>query len=304
MTRLNQLAGHWACHALLALLLSGMLAACGGGGGLGADGGVSGSGISSVTGNVTEIDGANGDVGGIRVVVQGTDIETVTGDDGSFSLTGDFDGPVTVVFELEDGGRAETMVEVPDGGNVDLEDITVDPEEEEARPSRQIITFSGVVVEADCDAGTLIVATGDEAPRTRFAVRLDDAFLHDAAGTAVACTDIGPGDNARVQGEVLDDGSTGNADVEIRRQEPTATPTPTPTLRPEATPTERDPGPGRTLDAPRPTATPRVDVRPIPTETRPGNDRPNPTPTVTVNDAPRPAPLATPRIAPQPAPPR
>ncbi len=297
MRQPNHLTDGWIYRTLLVLLLPAVLTSCGGGGGLGADGGVSGSGLSSVTGNVTEIAGANDDVGGIRVLVQGTDVETLTDDDGSFTLTGEFDGPVTVVFELDDGGRAETMVEVPTGGNVDLEDITVDPEEEEARPTRQIVTFSGVVQEADCAADTLLVVAGDDAQQTRFSVRLDDAFVHDAAGAPIACADIRPRDEARVQGEVLEDDRIGNADVEIRRQEPTRTPTP----RPVATSTNA-PAPGRTLDAPRATTTPAIDVRPIPTETRPAVDRPRPTPTATPSDAPRPAPLATARIAPQPAP--
>jgi hypothetical protein len=281
---------------LLALWLLLPLTACGsGGGGFSADGGVSGTGISSVTGNVTNVIGTDGNVAGIRVVVQGTDVETVTGEDGSFTLRGDFDGEVTVVFEVDDGRQARTTVDVPVGGTVDLEDVTVDPEQGEARPTRRTLTFTGVVDDVDCDGSILTVVTERDGRRTTVRVRLGDAFVHDPAGVPVPCDRVRVRDQAAVQGEILADDSIGRADVEIRRPPPataTSTPRPTPTrtdgavrtvvARPSATPNGSDrPGPQQPSIAPtdgdRPlaTATPRAiaTVPPGAVDPRPGGDR-------------------------------
>jgi hypothetical protein len=281
----------------LALLLVLTTAAACGGGGLGADGGVSGTGVSSVTGNVSNVNDAGAEIAGIRVVVEGTDIETVTGTDGSFTLSGEFDGEITLVFERDDGARAQTTVDVPTGGSVQLEDVTLDVALEEARPARRIVRFQGLVDRPDCPARRLRVVSRFDQQRRTFDIRLESTFVHDGAGAPVACTRLRAGVRVNVVGEVLGDGTIGNADVEVapaaagQNPEPTPTPQPSRTLLPTPPPGETDAG--RTPREAAPTRTPRLtDVSPRPTRTPARVDRSPTLPTVTPRALDRPAPTA------------
>jgi hypothetical protein len=283
----------WLAILLLAVL-GGTQASCGGGGGgLAADGGVSGTGLSAITGNVSEITTGSDDLAGIRVTIAGTTFTTVTDAAGAFSLTGAFEGPVTLVFERDDGVRAETMVEVPSDGSVTLEDVTLDPVAEEATPARRTTAFPGTIARVDCGAGLLVVRTrGDEAREVT--VHLDGAFIHDGDGAAIDCAVLRTGDRVRVQGVLLDDGTVVEADVELlpppATPTPVATRTPDPTTTPAGGPTAtREPGATATREQPEPTETPRrsdapgrtprpPDVPPSPTATASARDRATRTP--------------------------
>jgi len=274
----------------LLLVLCLTLAACGGGG-LSADGGVSGTGISAVTGNVTAITSGSTDLGGIRVTIEGTGIATVTDDTGAFTLTGELDGPVTLVFERDDGVRAVTTVDVPSGGTLELADVTLDTERQEARPARRSLAFTATIEGVDCAGGVLVVRSRGQGS-SLFDVRLDGAFVHDGDGRPVACPNLRPGDLVRVQGVLLEDESIAEADVEVLPPPPTSTPRPTQT--PAATAT-RAPTATATRAAPDPDRTPTASIdRPgaSPTATARGGDRPAPSPTATVTA--RPASVRTP----------
>jgi hypothetical protein len=264
----------------LALLLTLALAACGGGG-FGADGGVSGTGISAVTGNVAEVIGTAEGIEGIRVAVAGTDVETRTDAAGLFTLTGELAGPITLVFEREsDGLRARADVRVPAGGTLRLDDLTLDARAETAKPERQAIAFEGEIVIADCAAGRLVVVSRRDRNGAEFVVLLAGAFLHDPQGAPVACADLSAGEIVVVAGRVLEDDSIGEADLEVaaRRPEPSATPRATAaptatTARPSATPTRAREEP--TATRPGSTATPaRPEPTPSPGDGRPGREPP------------------------------
>lgn len=268
------------------------LAACGGGGGGGFanDGGVSGTGISALTGNVAAITGEPAEVGGILVRVDGADLTAVTDDDGFFTLRGEIEGARTLVFERPDDGLAVRVdVQVPAGGTLELADVVLDAGSGEARPARRLVDFRARVDAVDCRVLALSVVSRFAAERSVFAIVLERMALRDASGAAARCEDLTPGRAVDVRGLVQDDGRIADGTLVLVESEPTPTATrPAATRTPRAptalpaTPTaEASPGaeatPTRVTFAPtaRPSERP---PRPVATATR-APARPTPTPT-------------------------
>jgi hypothetical protein len=264
-------------------------ASCGSGGGIGSDGGVSGTGIAAVTGNVAEVTGTQSDLSGIRVEIAGTDLASETDANGFFALSGEFDGPVTLIFSrAADGLVAQVDVQVPGGGTLQLDDLTLDGASGQAQPMRREVHFRGRVDGADCAGARLFVVSRFETRRLVFTIRLDRMVLRGSLGRPVRCEDLVPGTGVEVTGVVLEDQSIADGTLEVLQVDPTPTPTP---ARPTPVPTRDRPDP-------TPTAT-RVDleptrVQPTPTQTRLRDEatptstrRPSPVPTGPVVFGPR-----------------
>lgn len=175
-----------------------LIIACGGagglGGGLGIDGGRSGTGlVASVQGNVLSTAMQNAALPGVRVVVQGTDLASVTDQAGMFLIQGEIEGEQTLVFEDDDSpASASTTVFVPTGGRVDLNDVDVDFENEEVTEGDSVIEFEGTIEAIDCAAGTITVSTRFNRDLVTFEVPLDETVLEDMEGVPVDCSLLGP----------------------------------------------------------------------------------------------------------------
>jgi hypothetical protein len=173
--------------------------------GCAADGGSTGTGISAiVSGNVVQVDssqdGAN-DLPAVHVSIDEVPgVEATTDEEGTFELSGDFAGSLTLRFSTADLSVTQA-IDVPAGSVIVLEDITV------RRPAVRIGTarqlgFFGTVALVDCAAGEVVVDDRGASPR-QFLVRLsnDTAIIRGDGGTA-ECTEIGAGDEIAVEGAI------------------------------------------------------------------------------------------------------
>jgi len=202
-------ATRWAPLALLAIL-----AACG------ADGGSSGTGISTIAGNVASVDVAPGEtVDGIVVSVEGTKAMDTTDGAGRFEVRGGFEGDVTVVFSSSAPSvLGHAMVNVPSQGTLTLEDVRIDSSQATATPAVQRVDCEGVIDAIDCPAQKLLfVSPGDPGDKDRYTVLLDGASVHDSAGRPIPCDALALGDEIRVRAVVDAAGSFTQADVEVQR---------------------------------------------------------------------------------------
>lgn len=75
---------------------------------------------------VNFIDNAYAAVGGVRVSIRETDLSTVTDETGYFRLEGDFDGEVTLDFELPDRQAIALRVMTARGNRTTLQNIRFD----------------------------------------------------------------------------------------------------------------------------------------------------------------------------------
>jgi hypothetical protein len=231
----------WRPAALLPLILT--IWAC-------ADGGSRGSGISAeVLGNVESVQtaaafrapevGATGPlaelgalfplpfehiaragtgVEGIRVTVEGTNARGETDANGNFSLQGNFESDIRLVFQLPDGGgNAQIAVNVPAGGQLTLNNVAIDTQQGDATAETQEVDFNGTITEVDCARLTLALVSTHHSPEDldMYTVRLDTSSVRNAQGDTVACADIAVGEQATVQGVVNPDGSFGHATVDL-----------------------------------------------------------------------------------------
>lgn len=172
-----------------------LLVACGGGGlggVLGIDGGRTGTGIlASVRGSVVSAGGSMAPLVGVRVRIEGTEIEGVTDPAGAFLLEGDIEGNFLLVFEDdESAGVVSTEVFVPTGGRVDLEELDVDFETQFVGEGRVILEFEGTIDSVDCDRGVFFVSTRFNRDLVSFEVALEDAVIEDTGGVGIACQDL------------------------------------------------------------------------------------------------------------------
>ena len=67
---------------------------------------------------------AQNGIEGVRVSVEGTEFAAFTDAGGSFVVRGDFAGPLTLLFERDDGLSARIGIEVPAGGTVTLRNVS------------------------------------------------------------------------------------------------------------------------------------------------------------------------------------
>jgi len=197
------------------------------------DGGSSGTGITSVEGNVATIqrDGAmmaaalmaaptpTTNLAGITVTVEGTSAAAETDAGGRFVVRGTFEGRSTLRFaRAADAVTAQMTVAVPLGGTMTLHDVQLDVAAETAVADNRHAVFDALVQETDCAGHTLsLVSVSHEEGGYVYMVDLSTTFLHDGSGTAVDCAQLRAADRVHVEATSQLDGSFTNADVEVER---------------------------------------------------------------------------------------
>ena len=204
--------------AIGAILAVWFLAACGGGGGV-IDGGQSGTGLSTIRGNVVAAPGQTLDRADIRVSLSATDLETVTDQTGRFELSGEVSGPGELHFERErDALLASTDVFVPAGGLLELAEIVLDPESGEARPALRRVEFEGFIESLNCAAGEIFVIPKEDEDGDIFIVETASATIrHD--NQPLGCDDLLVGDRVQIDAETTDGVTLVNADVRLEDRE-------------------------------------------------------------------------------------
>ena len=196
-----------------------------------AEGGSRGSGISTaVLGNVVQVQtdepraaadavaGAGTDLQGINVVIEGSGIHGQTDANGNFSLSGDFEGMINLVFELPDGHwRAHIALNVPAAGKLTLNNVVIDTQTEAASAETQAVDFDAIITAVNCPGLALAVVSAQHGPDDvdDYTLRLDTSSVRDAAGQPVPCADLRSGDRAWVQGYVDPDGTFGEAEITL-----------------------------------------------------------------------------------------
>ena len=197
------------------LPLIGLLAACA------SDGGGRGSGITTVVqGNVDSVQTAalpgRAATEGIHVTVEGSSAQGETDANGRFSLRGDFDGRVTLLFQRpSDGITAEVSINVPAGGTLSMTNVRIDNLHGVAIPESQTVDFTCMITAANCIAQTLTLASVGTNDLDRYTLRLDTSSVQDIHGNLLACGDIRAGQRATIHGMVNPDDSFGEAVVEV-----------------------------------------------------------------------------------------
>jgi hypothetical protein len=181
--------------------------------GCSSEGGVVGSGISSVSGNVVAVELNGTTTSGTTAaavdlpVTLRVSIDEAPGIDaivdpqaGEFELSGDFAGPITLRFADADADHdlATLAVEVPSGTAVVLEDVEIGVNHADFRVVRHV-GFLGNVTDIDCANGLLQVV--DDAPMMHtFTVRLlADTQLRRRNGIPLTCTELRRGDRVAVE---------------------------------------------------------------------------------------------------------
>ncbi len=202
------------------------LSGCGGGGtgGFLTGGGQSGTGISTIRGNVIDVSNTTADVSGIRVSVVGTKLEDLTDSIGVFDLDGELDGEATLRFE-RGPLLAETQVIVPGGGLLELRDVILDTDNGTAQPTTQRVELEGFVDTVDCGAGVLLVISKERRNGTVFSVELSSATIRRDA-TVLDCTDLRVDDRVEVKGDTVDGVTLLRATIKVEDREDEE-PTPT-----------------------------------------------------------------------------
>ena len=194
---------------LVSLLACALLAGCA------SEGGVTGSGISSVSGNVIQVseDAAAALPFPIRVTVAELPSATaVTDAAGAFALSGDFSGAITLEFVNAADGTAigPLALEVPAGSSTVLENIEIrlaapPPQRVRPRAIRQLDVF-GTLDLAECDAagGGVLLVRDDGRPARQFLITLTpETAIARRDGAPLACADLLGGRRPQVQVEGL-----------------------------------------------------------------------------------------------------
>lgn len=220
MTGMKQFASVFLILSTLALCPLGCTSA--------SDGGVVGSGISSVQGNIVQVEvvpesavppaqRTGGDAAGaaLPIVLVSIDekpgIETSTDAEGSFMLDGSFAGTITLRFRDTAGDftLGTLVVEIGAGATIVLPDIEIrtdlpDDARVQVRPPLQINLFGHVTVR-DCADGRLVIED-ESAARNHFVLRLRDGTEIVNAGDtgSVSCDSIRVGDRVTVVEGVVD----------------------------------------------------------------------------------------------------
>ena len=191
----------WCLGLGVAILLLGS-AGCGGL----TDGGVGGTGIATVRGNVLDPDltavnrlAAGNDGGGasaanITVRVQDTDVSDITDEAGVFELTGAIAGDITLEFSREDRPVAATLrLVVPADAevtlqNVELVDDTAEPEQILIRT--RTVTTGQIVGAAACEGneGSFVLRDDEQVEYTVLITA--ETVIRLESGAALTCEDL------------------------------------------------------------------------------------------------------------------
>jgi hypothetical protein len=161
---------------------------------------------------------AQAGVAGIRVLIEGTFIEDETNAEGAFSLRGDFEGDVTIRFELPTTGATSIAINAPAGGVLTLDRIHIDARTGQATPQSQTVRFDGVVTSIQCAASMLQLVSSQRSQTDTdvYDVSLEGSSIRDANGLPLPCEALRSGDHVRLQGTVNDDGSFGDAQIVLQ----------------------------------------------------------------------------------------
>jgi hypothetical protein len=189
------------------------LAACGG---LSSEGGVTGTGISAISGNIAAVreqDAAAHELTlpfPIRVTIaEFPAIEDITDAEGIFQLDGAFSGALTLQFSNAENGDeiGPLSLEVPAGSQAVLENIeitTAAPPSERVRP-RAVRLFDvfgrADVIECNADGSATLLLTDDGRPPRQFMIALTaETEIVRRDGAALTCADIHRGAALKVEG--------------------------------------------------------------------------------------------------------
>jgi hypothetical protein len=154
---------------------------------------------------------------GILVTVEGTGATSTTDADGRFSVQGSFEGSVSLLFQrADDGLSARIAVDVPAGGTLTLNDVTLDRRSGQATAMSQGVNFDGVTTGIDCPRETMTLVSSQRSPTATdtYTVRLNTSTLVDSRGNPIGCQDLQLGGHVHVVGSVNDDGTFGEAVVQ------------------------------------------------------------------------------------------
>ena len=168
---------------------------------------------------VESVAGAQTDLQGISVAIEGTGIHGETDANGNFSVAGNFEGMVSLVFELPNGGgQARIALNVPAGGTLTLNNVVIDTEAEQAVAETQDVDFDAIITGIDCQALILTLVSSQESAGDvdHYTLRLGTSSVQDSNGVPVPCADLRSGDAASVQGRVDPDGTFGHATVVLQ----------------------------------------------------------------------------------------
>ncbi len=196
---------------LLLLGLAGLI-------GCGADGGVGGTGISSLSGNValqSSVLERAADLSGIIVGIRGTDLATETDRTGYFEIEGAFEGDVTVEFKELDGTVSALPVPVPSGGRMRLQNVHIGSGA--ALAERIYVTFlADVGSNAVCDGETGTLEVTDTSGNHVFTIRVDAGTVYDRVSDrcpeAPTCNDLS-GDRTKLKISGEQEGTVVQADA-------------------------------------------------------------------------------------------
>jgi hypothetical protein len=217
------------------LILSAVLSGCA------SDGGSSGTGLTSVTGNVVSAQTASlpsprpitwlarlrallavggtaiaqNPVEGIRVSIEGTNIAGRTDANGLFQLDGDFAGPIGMRLErADDGLSARLVIVVPNGGALTLSNVRINGGQVVVDSQR--VTFDGVVLSTDCPVNLAEMASRRSPDDGNiYRVHLTGASVQDVTGVPLACSALRSSQFVRVDATVRSDESLDAGEVEI-----------------------------------------------------------------------------------------
>ena len=202
MTRLKR-------SALLALIAVLALYSCG------LDGGSRGTGITSFAqGNVASVNMSTSALEGITVTVENRGAQGVTSSKGLFLVSGIFEGRLDLLFtRSKDAIRAHTVINLPAGGTLTLNNVRIDNAHGVATPDSEDVDFDAQIIRIDCPAQNLFVVASQHAPTDTdsYVLRLDTSSLRDPKGHPISCAQLRDGQMADVQGTVNTDGSFGHA---------------------------------------------------------------------------------------------
>ena len=182
------------------------------------EGGVTGTGLTAINGNVVAIS----DDGSSRLdealpfpvrvtIAQLPALAASTDADGAFALVGEFSGAVTLQFSNAETGAAlgPLPLEIPAGSQTVLENVEIHtsaPESERVRP-RAVLQFDVFArvdfVECRADGtGTLLITDDARRPRQYMVALVEDTDIVSADAAPLTCADVRRGVRARIAGLV------------------------------------------------------------------------------------------------------
>ena len=187
------------------------------------DGGSRGTGITStlqgIVASVQTESNRESSVEGLSVVVQHHRARAMTNSGGAFVLQGSFDGHVTAIFRRStDKVRARLPIYLPSGGTMTLNGVHIDNATATATVDSATIDFIGQIIQIDCLGQTLTMLPAKRPPgdTDTYTVLLNTSSLVDSMGNPVACSQLGNGEFAHIQGRVNDDNTFGDAVIVIQ----------------------------------------------------------------------------------------